>query len=78
MSLLDDLRAAAGAVDPQFQPTSNELPGVLAALVAYNEYGDKFLKAAQDEDNATGKVTELLSGDTAAPKAASASSEAKK
>jgi hypothetical protein len=74
MSLLDDLRAAAGAVDPQFQPTSNELPGVLAALVAYNEYGDKFLKAAQDDENARGKVTDLLAGGA---KHAS-SSEAKK
>ena len=77
MSLLDDLRAAAGAVDPQFQPTSNELPGVLAALVAYNEYGDKFLKAAQDDENARGKVTDMLAGAKAEPKHAS-SSEAKK
>ena len=77
MSLLDDLRAAAGAVDPQFQPTSNELPGVVAALAAYVEHGDRFLKAAQDEENATGKVTDMLSGDTTAPKA-SASSEGKK
>ena len=68
MSLLDDLRAAAGAVDPQFQPTSNELPGVVAALAAYVEHGDRFLKAAQDEENATGKVTDMLSGDTAAAK----------
>ena len=68
MSLLDDLRAAAGAVDPQFQPTSNELPGVVAALAAYVEHGDRFLKAAQDEENATGKVTDMLSGDTAVPK----------
>ena len=59
MSLLDDLRAAAGAVDPQFQPTSNELPGVLAAVAAYMEHGDKFLKAAGQEDG-TAAVTELL------------------
>jgi hypothetical protein len=74
MSLLDDLRAAAGAVDPQFQPTSNELPGVLAALVAYNEYGDKFLKAAEDDENARGKVTDMLAGATKH----ATSSEAKK
>jgi hypothetical protein len=59
MSLLDDLRQAAGSVDPQFQPTSNETTGVLAALVAYTEHGDEFLKAAADEDG-TAAVTELL------------------
>jgi hypothetical protein len=66
MGLSDDLRQAAGAVDPQFQPTSNETAGVLAAVAAYMEHGDKFLKAAQDEENPVGKVTELLAGKPAA------------
>lgn len=56
-TLLDDLRAAGQALDPQFQPSSNEIQGVLAALVHYTELGDEFLKAAHQgaED-----VTKLL------------------
>jgi len=59
MSLLDDLRAAADCIDPQFQPTSNETGPLLGALIAYTEHGDKFLKAAGQEDG-TAAVTELL------------------
>lgn len=47
MSLLDDLRAAAQALDPQFAPSSNEVQGVLGALVHYAEHGEEFLKAAE-------------------------------
>ena len=70
MSLIDDLRQAAGSLDPQFQPSSNETGAILGALVAYVEHGDKFLQAAQD-DNGTAAVTELLAP---APKAEPASS----
>ncbi|HKD16469.1 MAG TPA: hypothetical protein VKG23_01280 [Thermoanaerobaculia bacterium] len=59
MGLSDDLRAAAASIDPQFVPSSNETGPLLAALVAYTEHGDKFLKAAEGDD-ATAKVTELL------------------
>jgi hypothetical protein len=62
MGLLDDLRQAAPAVDQQFVPGSNDTPGVLAALIVYTEHGDKFLKAAQDDDDPRGKVTELIAG----------------
>jgi hypothetical protein len=47
MSLLDDLRLAASAVDPQFLPAANEVLGVVGALVHYVEHGDSFLKAAE-------------------------------
>jgi hypothetical protein len=57
MGLLDDLRAAAPSLDPQFQPSSNEAGPVLGALIAYTEHADKFLKAAQE---GTAAVTELL------------------
>jgi hypothetical protein len=60
VSLLDDLRAASGAIDPQFHPSSNETGPLLAALIVYTEHGDTFLKAASDEENPGGKVTELL------------------
>lgn len=47
MSLLDDLRHAAQALDIQFQPTANEIQGILGALVHYAEHGDQFLQAAE-------------------------------
>lgn len=78
-TLLDDLRAAGQALDPQFQPSSNEIQGVLAALVHYTELGDEFLKAAHQgaED-----VTKLLAPEPppepepAAPAAPASTSEA--
>lgn len=57
VSLLDQLRTAAGTVDSQFLPTSNEIPGILAALVYYTEHGDAFTEAA---DEGTDAVTDLL------------------
>lgn len=57
MSLLDDLRAAAHALDPQFTPSSNEVQKVLGALVHYAEHGDEFLKAAA---SSTEDVVNLL------------------
>ena len=63
MSLLDDLRAAAASLDPQFQPSSNETGPLLGALIAYTEHGDKLFKAAGEQDGIAA-VTELL-----APKA---------
>ena len=47
MSLLDDLREAGRALDLQYQPTSNEIQGVVAALVHYAEHGQEFLTAAE-------------------------------
>lgn len=47
VSLLDDLRSAAGALDIQFQPSSNEIQGVLGALVHFAEHGKAFLEAAE-------------------------------
>jgi hypothetical protein len=47
MSLLDELRTAAANLDPQFQPTQNEIAGVLGALVYYAEHGKDFLQAAE-------------------------------
>jgi hypothetical protein len=58
MSLFEDLRAAAGTIDPQFQVTANEVPGVLSALVHHLEHPDDFLKAA--EEGGVEAVTELL------------------
>jgi len=79
VSLLDDLRAAAPALDPQFQPSSNETGPLLGALVAYVEHGDKFLKAA-GEDDATAAVTELLAptGDDASTGASSSAAPTEK
>lgn len=57
MSLLADLKSAAHLIDPQFQATSNEIPGVLAALVHYAQYGDKFLQAVEKGGE---EVTQLL------------------
>lgn len=59
VSLLDDLRQAAASIDPQFQPTSNELPGVVAALIAHTEHGDSFLEAAGQGPEQT---SQLLAG----------------
>lgn len=58
MSLLNDLRSAAASLDQQFQVTSNEIPGILSALVYHLEHPDDFLKAA--EDGGVEAVTELL------------------
>jgi len=63
MSLLDDLRAAATALDPQFSPSSNEVQGVLGALVHYAEHGQAFLDAA---GKSAGDVAELLQPKTEA------------
>lgn len=46
MSLLDDLKAAAGALDVSLQPNSNEVQGVVGSIVHYLEHGDAFLQAA--------------------------------
>lgn len=62
MSLLSDLRAAAQALDPQFQPSANEVQGILGALVHYAEHGDEFLKAA---DSSVEDVAKLLQGEQA-------------
>ncbi len=56
MGLLDDLRASAGHLDSSLQPSSNEVAPLLGALIAYQEHGDKFLKAESGED-----VSKLLS-----------------
>lgn len=56
-SLLEQLRAAAEHLDPQFQTSSNEIPGVLSALVYFTEHGDEFLKAAE---TGVDEVTKLL------------------
>ena len=47
MSLLDDLRLAAGALDIQFQPVANETAAILGALVHFTEHGTAFLQAAE-------------------------------
>ena len=64
MSLLDDLRAAAPSVDPQFQPTANEVPAVVAALALHAEYGKKFLAAAEEGPAA---VADLIAPPPAEP-----------
>jgi hypothetical protein len=57
VSLWDDLRAAAPAVDQQYQPTLNEVPAVVAAIVLHAEHGKKFLAAAKEGPAA---VAELI------------------
>lgn len=57
MSLLDDLRKAATAVDPQFQVSTGEIQGVLSAAVHYLEHGDTFLQAVAA---GVDEVTKLL------------------
>jgi hypothetical protein len=61
VSLLDDLTAASASVDTQYQPSSNQVPGLLAALVAYTEHGDDFLEAAGEDDGGD-SLNKLLSG----------------
>jgi hypothetical protein len=75
MGLLDDLRAAAPSIDPSLAPSSNEVGPLLAALIAYQEHGDKFLKAAGSDDGPA-KVSELLS-DTGESKGSSSSKASK-
>jgi hypothetical protein len=65
VSLLDQLRAAAPAVDPQFQVSSNEQAAVLSALIHSLDHGDAFTQAAGDADDPVGKTTELLAPPTA-------------
>jgi len=57
MSLLDDLKKAAEAIDVQFQPAFNDIIPVLGALVHYTEHGDSLLKAAE---TGVDDVTKLL------------------
>lgn len=73
MSLLDDLRAAANAIDPQFHVSSNEVAGVVSSIAAYLEHGDKFLQAAEKgaED-----VTSLLAPPQAEPQPVQAATPA--
>jgi len=59
MSLLDDLRAAVKNLDAQFQVASNEVAGVLSALVHHLDKGERFLEAA-GEGGSVQDVTELL------------------
>jgi hypothetical protein len=59
MALIDDLRAAAADVDPQFQPTANELSGFVTALAGYVEHGQAFFDAASEGAD---KLAELLAG----------------
>jgi hypothetical protein len=47
MSLLDDLKAGAAAIDQALQPSSNEIPSLLASVVAFLEHGDKYLQAVE-------------------------------
>lgn len=47
MSLLDDLKAGAKSIDSALQPTSNEIPSLLASVVAFLEHGDKYLQAVE-------------------------------
>ena len=54
-SLLDQLRGVAGKVDPQYVPSANEVPGLLAALIHYTEHGDKLTGA-----DSAGDVQEVL------------------
>jgi hypothetical protein len=62
VSLLDDLRAVAARLDPQYQPTSNEVGPLLGALIAHTEHGDKLTKAAEDDENPNA-VNELVAGE---------------
>jgi hypothetical protein len=70
---MDDLRAAAGSLDASLQPSSNETPALLGALIHYTEHGDAFLAAAEDGPAA---VSDFLASDddTAEPKEADAKS----
>lgn len=47
MSLLDDLREIAKTIDSQFLPSTNEVQGILGAIVHYAEHGDALLTAAE-------------------------------
>jgi hypothetical protein len=70
---LDDLRAAAPSLDSSLAPSSNEVGPLLGALIAYQEHGDKFLKAA-GSDNGPNEVSKLLAGDTDAKSSSSSGS----
>lgn len=60
MALIDELRALDQEMPPSHTPTGNEIPQLLGALIAYVEHGDKFVKAASDEDPM--KLANLLGG----------------
>lgn len=64
MSLFDDLRSAAKALDPQFQVSSNEVTSVLSALVHYTEHGDSFLQAIESGANDVAELLHPASKDT--------------
>lgn len=67
MSLLTDLRDAGRALDIQFQPNSNEVAGILGAVVHYLEHGDEFLKAAEGGVDDVTKLLEPKTGPEEAP-----------
>jgi len=69
MSLIDELRAVTQNMPPSHVPSQGELPGVVGALIAYVEDGDKFISAAGDEDPQ--KLVDLLSGTSEPAKPAS-------
>lgn len=73
VSLLDDLRAAANAIDPQFQVTSQEAGKVVTAVAAYLEHGQDFLNAAEA---GVADVTALLAPPPPAPAPAVQAAEA--
>jgi hypothetical protein len=66
MSLMEDLRAVAAALDQQFAPSSGETGPLLGALIAYNEHGDRIVAAAKEE-NALAAVTEVMAPSAPAP-----------
>ena len=62
MSLIDDLRTLGDKIDPALMPTLNEVPKIIAALVATAEHGEDLFEKTADEDIA--KVTDRLQGNT--------------
>ena len=53
---MDELRQVASKLDSSLLPTSNELPGLLGALIYHGTYGDKLTGAETSAD-----VSELVS-----------------
>lgn len=72
MPLLEDLRSTYHTIDPQFLPTSQEIPGVLGALALYVEHGDGFLEAARQSSQ---HVTELITSAAAGAAESEATAE---
>jgi hypothetical protein len=60
MGLIEEFRALKQDMPPSHVPSSSESASMVGQLIAYVEFGDKFIDAANDDDPQ--KLADLLGG----------------